>query len=223
MRAWILLPGLLVACAPGGVPAEEAKAPAPAANVLYANDFEKAEPGKVPDEFMVLEGRFAVKQVGENRLLELPGEPLDSMSVLFGPAAKDGLAVTARIRGTARGKLAPAFGVGLNGAKGWRLLVAPMRKAMDLLEGDEVKASVPYTWQSGTWTMFRLQSRKAGEKAWKIEGKAWAQGAEEPAGWMIAADKSEEPPAGKSSVCGMPFSDLPIQFDDLQVTAAAVK
>jgi hypothetical protein len=213
---------LLAACA-ACAKAEEAKpAPAPpAGGVRYANNFEKAEPGKVPEDVQATVPTFVVKQDGDNRVLETPGEPLETRGVLFGPAEKAGLCVSARIRGSARGKLAPAFGVGLNGVGGYRLQVAPMRKALEILKDEEVKASVPYAWESGTWTRFRFQSRKVGDAAWTIEGKAWAQGAPEPAGWMVTFPESEEPPPGKSSVCGTPYSDLPIQFDDLEVRAAA--
>lgn len=51
-------------------------------DLLYQNDFEKAEVGKVPEEFMVLEGAFTVKEENSNRFLELPGAPLDSYGVL---------------------------------------------------------------------------------------------------------------------------------------------
>ena len=220
MTRWPMVLVLCAACGPGGSQAEETKAASPAGKALYAEDFEALEPGPLPESFMVLNGKFAVKQEEKNRVLELPGEPLDPMGVLFGAPAKDGLRVAARIRGAARGKLAPAFGVGLNGAGGWRLLLSPMRKALELYKGEEEKAFVPYAWESGTWTCFRLQSRKTGDKVWKVEGKAWAQGREEPAAWTIAADETEEPPAGRPSAWGAPYSDLPIQFDDLEVRAA---
>src|SRR5258707_6714981 len=43
---------------------------------LYQNDFELAEVGKAPDDFLILEGGFVVKQEDGNRFLELPGAPL---------------------------------------------------------------------------------------------------------------------------------------------------
>src|SRR6266536_3558957 len=61
---------------------------------LYQNNFEKAEIGKVPDEFLVLDGQFAVKEENGNKFLELPGAPLDTFGVLFGPSEKEGRAVS---------------------------------------------------------------------------------------------------------------------------------
>jgi len=188
---------------------------------LFALDFEKTEAGKVPDELMVLGGDFAVKLDGTNQLLELPGAPLDSFAVQFGPAEKDDIAVSARILSTAKGRRAPTFGLGLGGVGGWKLQVSPAKKALELLSDQEVKATVPFDWKSGAWVQLRLQIRKLKEGAWKIEGKAWPHGEIESKGWLISADESEEPVTGKASVLGSPFAGTPIWYDDLVVEKAA--
>src|SRR6185369_3874968 len=54
-------------------------------SVLYENNFEKEQVGKVPENFLVLDGGFTVKEEAGNKFLELPGSPLDSYSVQFGP------------------------------------------------------------------------------------------------------------------------------------------
>src|SRR5258708_672354 len=48
----------------------------PAEKILYENNFEKAEIGKVPDDLLVLEGAFVVQEESGNKFLELPGAPL---------------------------------------------------------------------------------------------------------------------------------------------------
>src|SRR5207249_11544321 len=174
---------------------------------------EKAEVGKVPADFLVLEGGFSVKEEGGNKFLELPGAPLDSFAVQFGPTESAGIAVSARINGTGKGRRFPTLGVGLNGVAGYKLQVSPAKKMLELYKDLELKASAPYGWRSGQWTTLRLQVRNAGERQWKIEGKAWAQGAAEPANWMIAFDEKEAPAPGRASVFGSPFSGTPIQFD----------
>src|SRR5882724_8662275 len=72
------------------------------AKLLYENDFEKAALAKVPEDFLVLDGQFSVKEEGGNKFLELPGAPLDTFGLLFGPTEKEGTAVYARIFGTGR-------------------------------------------------------------------------------------------------------------------------
>ncbi len=191
--------------------------------LLYENSFEKAEVNKVPDEFLVLNGAFSVKEEGGNKFLELPGAPLDDFGVLFGPTEKDGVAVSARVHGTGKGRRFPAFGVGLNGVGGYKLQVAASKKALELFKGEEVVTSVPYAWESGAWTMLRLQIRKVQTGEWRIEGKAWKQGATEPSEWAITHTEKLEPIAGRASITGNPISGTPVRFDDLRLQAAAEK
>ena len=103
---------------------------------LYENNFAGATPGTVPEDFLVLDGQFAVKEEGGNKFLELPGAPLDAFGVLFGPTEKDGIAVSARIFGTAKGRRFPAFAVSLNGVGGYKLQISPAKKLVELYKGD---------------------------------------------------------------------------------------
>ena len=191
------------------------------AKPFYQNDFEQAALDKVPDDFLVLDGQFAVKEEGGNKFLELPGAPLDTFGLLFGPTEKEGTAVTARIFGTGKGRRYPTFAVGLNGqgTSAYRLQVSPAKKALEFFKGDEVKATVQYEWQSGAWTRLLLQVRKVKDGAWKVEGKAWAD--KEPSAWLVSFDEKEQPVAGKASIWGSPYATTPIRFDDLKVGSAA--
>lgn len=196
---------------------------AQSAPASYENDFQKADLDKVPDEFLVLDGSFAVKQEGDNKFLELPGAPLDTFGVLFGPTEKDGLAVSARILGTGKGRRFPAFAVSLNGVGGYRLQVSAAKKQLELFKGDAVRATVPFDWTSGKWSNLKLQVRKVKDGAWKVEGKVWPEGDPEPAAWTVSFDEAEEPTAGRAAVWGNPFSGTAIRFDDLKVAAVADK
>jgi hypothetical protein len=182
---------------------------------LFENNFEQAEVGKVPEGFTVIDGAFAVKADGTNKFLELPGTPLDTFGVVFGPTEKADVSVSARIRGTGTGRRYPTFGVGLNGQGGYKLQVSPAKKALEIFKGEESVASAPFDWKSGEWTTVKLQVVKSGA-VWKVEGKAW-QGAAEPASPVVTCEEKTEPNAGRASLWGMPFSTTPIQFDDLVV------
>lgn len=194
--------------------------PAPA-QTRYACDFETAQVGRLPDDFLSLNGAFAVRSLGSNHVLELPGAPLDGYVVQFGPATTGDVAVRARIFGTARGRRSPAFGIGLAGAGGWRLQVSPGRKALELFRGETLCASAAYDWSPGTWTRLRLQLRQLGEAKWRVEGRAWPDGHPEPEGWPVAIEESQQPPRGRASVTGCPFSGTPIWYDDLHVEQLA--
>jgi hypothetical protein len=195
----------------------EAPASPPASGkVLYQNDFEQAT--TVPDEFLVLDGAFSIKTDKGNKFLELAGAPLDTFGVLAGPAEAANVRVSARVFGTGKGLRGPVFGVGLNGGGGYKLQVAPGKKQLELCKGDELLASAPYRWESGSWTVLCLQVRPVAEGQWKIEGKAWNQAAPEPAAWQLTWDETTAPTAGRAALWGSPISGTPIRYDEVRVT-----
>lgn len=190
---------------------------------LYENNFENAALGAVPDEFLVLNGDFSVKQENGNKFLEAPGAPVDTYGTMVGPTEKEGWAIAARIFATSKGRRFPTFAVGLNGGGGYKLQVSPAKKLVELYAGETVKASAPYEWESGKWTRLHLEIDKLKDGSWKVVGKAWTEDQAEPAAPLVALEEKEEPTAGKASVWGSPYSGTPIRFDDLAVSRTSVK
>jgi hypothetical protein len=189
------------------------------AKPLYQNDFSKGEVGKLPEEMLLLDGGFAVQEVAGNKVLQLPGAPLETFGVLFGPTEASGLSVSARVHSTKKGRREPAFALGLNGNAGYKLQISAAKKLVELYKGDDVIAKEPFTWESGAWMMLKLQVRKVKDGEYAIEGKAWKQGTPEPAKWTVTFAEKTEPLAGRASIWGNPFAGTPIDFDDLTVTA----
>ena len=187
-----------------------------AAEPIYTQDFSKSAVGEPPEDLMVLDGQFAVKEDEGNKFLELPGSPLETFGVLFGASQASNLQVQVRVLGTKSGRKQPVFAVGLNGQGGYKVRVSPAKQAIELLKGDDVVTTAPIQWKSGEWTNLKLQVRKAGAGV-VVEGKAW-QGETEPTGWSLKLDEAKIPPAGKAGVWGLPFSGTPIRFDDFKIT-----
>lgn len=206
---------LLTCLAIGSLAAEAQPAP------RYTNSFDRAEPGKVPGDMLVLDGGFVVREGGGNKFLELPGTPLNSYSVLFGAAGRDDRVVQARCFGTATGRRYPAFAVGLGGVAGYRLQVSPGKREIELYKGEATKVSAAFSWRDSSWTWLKLEVRRAGEGRWKVEGKAWTEGEPEPPDWLVTFDETEEPKAGRAGVFGVPYAGTPIRFDDLSVQPVA--
>ena len=206
----VLVIGALAACSPA---AEQAGGP-----TLYTNDFQKANVGSVPEDLMVMEGAFAVREENGNKFLELPGSPLETFGVLFGPNEADGVAVSARIHGTSKGRRAPTFGVGLNGVSGYKLQMAPAKRSLELYRGDELLATVPAAWESGSWTVLRLGLIKSGNAEWKITGEAWKEGAQQKDVATVTHQEKPPPIAGKASIWGAPYAGTPIRFDDMALS-----
>ncbi|HNQ89689.1 MAG TPA: hypothetical protein PKM73_13810 [Verrucomicrobiota bacterium] len=185
--------------------------------LLFEADFNSAPVGRAPEGMLVLDGGFAVVREGDRQWLELPGAPLETYGVLAGPTEKENVVVQARIRGTSQGRRHPTFAVGLGGSGGYRLEVSPGRRTIELRKGDLELASGPFEWRSGTWTLLRLQVVKAGERTWRVQGKAWTEGTAEPAAWGLSVEESAGPRPGRAALWGCPFSGNPIQYDDLRV------
>ena len=193
--------------------------PKPSEKILFQSSFASAKTDAPPDGFMILGGEFKVQEMDSKKILELPGSPLDDFGALFGPAQGENVVVRARIRSEGSRRLAPRFGVGLNGASGYRLLVVPSRKEVQLFKDQEAIASAPFEWESGAWTRLHLQVRKISDGKWRVEGKAWTDGKAEPPQWTITFDATAAPTAGKASVWGAPYSGKPVQFDELIVSS----
>ena len=188
-----------------------------AGDVVYQNDFESAALNEVPEDFLVLDGGFAVREDAGNQFLELPGAPLETFGVLFGPNEKEDMMVSARIFATNKGRRYPAFGVGLNGVAGYRLLVAPAKQRVELYRGDDVVASVDHRWNPGEWLRLALEVRRTGDRSWTTRGKVWVEAQPEPKDWTIEFLDDTEPFSGNASVWGKPFSGTPIRYDDFKV------
>lgn len=190
------------------------------AKPLFQNDFSKAEIRKPPADAMVMSGDFSVKEdAKDGRYLELPGEPLDTFGLLFGPSATGDVSASARFFGTKKGRKFPAFGVSVGGVGGYRLQVSAAKKTLEIFQGDEARHSVAWEWKDESWTSLRVQVRKAGAE-WVIEGRAWPAGTPEPSAWTITFTTKEEPPAGRAGIWASPFSGMPIRFDDLELSPA---
>lgn len=186
--------------------------------VLFSEDFAKLPDGELPDPpFKVLDGQFKVLAEGGARFVELPGAPLESYGFLFGPANPSGVEVSARIFGTKTGRKFPTFGVGLNGASGYRLQVSPAKNALELFRGDEVVATTAFKWAAGEWTRLSLALRAEKDGTFLLEGAASA-GGPVPASALLRHTETKLQPAGKAGAWGMPFSGTPVRFDDLRVT-----
>jgi hypothetical protein len=191
-----------------------------AGDATFQNDFEKAEVGKNASdlEFLVIgDGEFKVVQDEKNKVLELSPIPLETYGCLFGPVESENVEAQLRAFGTLTGRRFPVFGVGLSGVGGYILRVNPAKKAVELLKGEEVKASTPYTWKTATWTHIRLSVKKVKDGQWTISGKAWEQGQEEPKDWQVNFDDAEKPLSGRGSLWGIPYSGTHMRFDDLLI------
>ncbi len=194
-----------------------AASPASTRPAEYVLDLHDTPVGKVPDDLMVLNGEFSVREADGQKFLEVPADPLDTFGLLFGPAEFTAGDVSGRIWAQSSGKRFPEFGIGSNDTGGYKLWMLPGQRRMEIHKGDDVLAIAPYAWRSGTWTRLRLHTVAVSDKRMRIEGKVWADGASEPAEWSITIEDSIPPSAGRVSAWGVPYAGSPIRFNELRV------
>ena len=189
----------------------------------HQTDFSAAETGKLPADLQAVGGAFGVVEFDKDKVLELPGEPLEICGLLFGPGEQSECDVRARISSARSGRRFPEFGVGTGDVGGFRLFLLPGPKRLELRKGDDPLTSVEIAqpWRSGGWTWLRLRVSKKAEGRWSVQGKAWQADGTEPAAWQLSHEVTEAPQSGRASVWGVPFSGQPIRFDDLAVEPAA--
>ena len=185
----------------------------------YHADFASATVGKLPEDVQAVTGVYAVAEFEKDKVLELPGQPLEIYGLLFGPEDLAEPDVRARVSSAASGRRFPEFGVGTGDVGGYRLMLLPGQKKLELRRGDEPVASAdtPRPWRPGGWTWLRLRVTKKAEGRWALEGKSWDADAAEPPAWHLSHEVTEPPQAGRASVWAVPFSGRPIRFDDLSV------
>jgi hypothetical protein len=188
----------------------------------YRNDFSNATTGQLPKDLQSVGGGFRVAEVEGNKVLELPGEPLEIGGLLFGPPEK-ALDVRAKVMAEKSGRRMPEFGVGTGDVGGYRLMYIPAAHRLELRHGDEVIAASDKLdeFTPGRWTWLRLRVAKNAEGRWFADGKLWPAEANtpEPPAWKVTFEVKEPASPGRASVWAVPFSGKPIRFDDLSVSA----
>ncbi len=203
--------------------AQEAAAPASSSQKI---DFQALMPGPVPDEFMSVEGeaKFDIIADGDkNKVLELQGQPIVDGGMLVGKATKGPGTITAKIKATGKRRVQPRFGVGLFGISGPRVRVVPVTKTVEIVKNsdkEEVMATAPYTWTSGTWTWVEMSIKAAAAGGGStIEGRVWEDGKARPEKATVTWENPAPAAQGRASVWGTPYSEQAIWFDDIEIKA----
>lgn len=183
--------------------------------------------GEPPKEVFIVDGTIKIAAHEGNKALVVDPAPITDASAQLAVSANGAAKIEARILAFKRGRSAPRFGVSVHGMSGYRLLVNPVKKTLDLVKGEQTLASAPCVWESGKWIKLQLEAKKGEGETWHITGKAWsAEAAEpaEPAAPQINHEDKGLKGQGKCAIWATPYSGEPVYFDDIHVcveTAAA--
>lgn len=183
----------------------------------FAYDFEDWPEGDPKAEAFVVDGKFSVKAKDGGKALVAEVGELVEACVLMGESAKGSASIEARVFASKQGRSFPRYSIGVHGQSGYRLVVLPVQRQLQLTKNEEVIKTAPLTWPNEAWFKIRLEVRQAGEKEWKISGKAWPADAAEPAEPQLTHEDAKLSGQGKCSLWATPYSGTPIYFDDVVV------
>lgn len=176
--------------------------------------------GPVPKEALfVVEGVFEVAVKEGVKVVKISPEPITDANAQVGDSAKGAAKISAKIFSSRKARSYPRFGVSVHGMSGYRLLVNPPLKQLELVKGDEVLAKAAFAWETDSWVRLELKAEREGEDGpWTISGSAWADGTEQPAEPLLRlVDESGMKGTGKCGLWGTPYSEQPIFFDEVTV------
>jgi hypothetical protein len=180
-------------------------------------DFNALASGPVPAELMAVEGEFRIVGDAGKRVLEMQPEPVVEGALLLGPSLKGAASIAARVKADKSRRAFPRVGLGLHGISGLKLRLVPAQKKIELFAGEEELASVGLEWTGNGWMRLELMIIEMAGK-WTVEGRVWPDDGKRPEQPTLRAALKEGPGQGRGSVLGSPYSNKPIQFDDVVVT-----
>jgi hypothetical protein len=185
---------------------------------IKADEWAEGEP---PKEVFVVDGTIKIAAREGNKAIVIDPAPITDASAQLAVSAAGNAIIEARIFATKRGRSTPRFGVSVHGMSGYRLLVNPAKKALELAKNDQTIATVPFTWTTDAWLKVKLEAKKGEGDAWSITGKAWAADAAEPAEALIKHEDKGLKGQGKCAIWATPFSGEPVFFDDIRISIEA--
>jgi hypothetical protein len=183
----------------------------------YTFDCEAWSEGPPPADVFVVDGTINIKAVEGNKAIEIGTDPLVDANAQIGTSANGSASIEARVLGTKAGRSLPRFAISVHGQSGYRLMVFPVKKELQLLKGEEIVKTVPLEWTSGAWLKMKLDVKKGADGKWTIAGKAWPATGAEPADPQITHEDTGLKGQGKCSVWATPYSGTPIYFDDIKL------
>ncbi len=173
--------------------------------------------GPLPKEVLfVVEGVWEAADKDGVQAIRVSPEPITDANAQLGPSAKGAASVSARVLATRQARSYPRFGVSVHGMSGYRLMVNPPLKQIELVKSDEVVAKAPFTWTSDTWVNLKLEAVREGEDGpWTITASAW-EGGQAPAEPLLShRDESSMKGTGKCGLWATPYSGQPVYFAEV--------
>jgi hypothetical protein len=206
----------------GAAPKEDKVDPADLANAKLKTtkiDCEAWAEGVPPKEVFIVDGTIRVATKDGSKTLMIDANPIVDATAQLGDSSVGASSIELKAVASKKGRSYPRFGVSIHGMSGYRLIVNCAKKQLELVKSDVVVKSVPYTWTTDTWTKVKLWVQQTKGSQWLVSGKAWPAADAEPADPQITHSDESFKGSGKAAIWGTPFSEMPLFFDDISITA----
>jgi hypothetical protein len=182
--------------------------------VINADDWAEGEP---PKEVFVVDGAIKIAAKDGNKAIMIDATPITDASAQLAVSAGGNSSIQAKVFASRRARSLPKFGVSVHGMSGYRLMVNAPKKQLELVKGEQVLQSAPLTWTPDQWVTLKLEVKKVEGENWAVTGKIWPGDGNEPAEAALSHTDKGLKGQGKAGIWGVPYSEMPIYFDDIHI------
>jgi len=187
--------------------------------IIYQQDFEDIELGKLPADFFVMDGNFSVQQRDGKRCLVLPGRPVGDYGLLFGPRLTNHFTeLKLSFFATSQGRRFPSLEMGIGGIRGVRLRIdgALARARINWRDLTENQTSVK--WDSVKWNFLILRIEQDSHNfITDCLFKLWSKDSHQPQNWSSASFASVQSLKGKCALWGYPYAGTEMLWDTIKI------
>ena len=192
-------------------------------HLLYEENFDGIEEGKLPDDFFVLEGNFMVADMNGRKCLALKGLPVGEHGFLFGPRIRDKhLELSFSCKGAVKSRRHSVFALALGGMSGIHLRFNPgtQNLLMSYREDSHIRESIH--WASSEWVHVCLRVIQGDVQQELIIKAQWNNESEKSKKnedtWRI---EDSSLPGGKCILWGFSYAEKEMYWDDLKIRTQA--
>lgn len=185
--------------------------------VIYEQNFEEIEDGKLPKDFFILEGSFSVHRRDGRKCLVLPGNPVGEHGFLFGPRlGTETMELSFSCLGGVKSRRHSAFSGAIGGIRGIHYRLNPVSKTGILSYLDYWKHENYIDWDSREWMRVCLQIVEQTDKAeMLIRLEVRLESAQ--SGQVAAMNSVIKNLAGKCVLWGFSYAEQEMLWDDLLI------
>lgn len=191
--------------------------------LVYEENFDGVEEGRLPKDFFVLEGNFMVTDLNGRKCLSLKGIPVGEHGFLFGPRIRESnLELSFTCKGAVKSRRHSVFALALGGMSGIHQRFNPGTQSLLMSYGEDSHTRELIHWKSSEWVQVCLQVIQGNvhqeitiKTQWKNESEKTKMNEEI---WRI---EDAPLPNGKFILWGFSYAEKEMYWDDLKIRTQA--